>query len=120
MQDETELLPEPVGEAENLWVEETAEQESRTSQETPPPDRSSSKQGNNRKKEEDCRHDQPEGPVRRALDFICTAPGFVDTRGGYRSMARPTIVDPEVIVRSRFAPIHRQAAFAAARAAAGV
>ena len=50
----------------------------------------------------------------------CTAPGFLDTRRGYQSMTRATIVAPGVTVRSRFASTHRHAAIEAARAAAGV
>ncbi len=53
-------------------------------------------------------------------DSSCTAPGFLDTRRGYQSMTRTTIVDPDGIVRSRFLRAHRHAAIAAARAAVGV
>ena len=50
----------------------------------------------------------------------CTAPGFLDTRGGCQGMAPVTIVDPGATVRSVSEHDHLYAASAAARAAAGV
>jgi arylsulfatase len=48
---------------------------------------------------------------------LCTAPGFLDTRGGYQDSAPPSIVDPNVTERSCFIS---HAAIAAVRAATGV
>jgi hypothetical protein len=80
MQDKTELQPEPVEGAENPWAEETAEEEGRTSQETPPPHRSPFDRRDKRKDKKYSCHDQPEGPVGRALNFIIAPKAFVDGR----------------------------------------
>jgi hypothetical protein len=88
MQYKTELQPELVERAEDPRVKEAGEQEGHSSQETPPPHRSLSKQGDRRKEEEHGRHDQGEGPVRRALGVIVAPTAFV--RGWRRSGAQHT------------------------------
>ena len=59
-------------------------------------------------------------PQQKPAATECTAPGFLDTRGGCHGMAPATIVDPGATVRSGVVSDHGHAASAAARAAAGV